>query len=48
LLGKSNAFQGGLLAEGVREWSVEQVFGPERDEVTGKWKRLYNKELCAL
>jgi hypothetical protein len=25
-----------------------RIFGPKRDEVTGKWRRLHNKELCAL
>jgi hypothetical protein len=25
-----------------------RIFGPKRDEVTGKWRRLLNKELCAL
>jgi hypothetical protein len=24
------------------------VFGPKRDEVTGEWRRLHNKELYAL
>jgi hypothetical protein len=24
------------------------AFGPERDEVTGEWRRLHNKELHAL
>jgi hypothetical protein len=25
-----------------------RIFGPKRDEVTGKWRRLHNKELYAL
>jgi hypothetical protein len=25
-----------------------RIFGPKRDEVTGEWRRLHNKELCAL
>jgi hypothetical protein len=25
-----------------------RIFGPKRDEVTGEWKRLHNKELYAL
>ena len=25
-----------------------KIFGPKRDEVTGEWKRLHNKELYAL
>jgi hypothetical protein len=24
------------------------IFGPKRDEVTGEWRRLHNKELHAL
>ena len=24
---------------------LRKIFGPRRDEVTGKWKRLHNKEL---
>ena len=27
---------------------LKRVFGPRRDEVTGEWRRLYNKELYAL
>jgi hypothetical protein len=25
-----------------------RIFGPKRDEVTGKWRRLHNKELYTL
>jgi hypothetical protein len=25
-----------------------RIFGPKRDEVTGKWRRLHNKELYEL
>jgi hypothetical protein len=28
--------------------SVKGIFGPKRDEVTGEWRRLQNKELYAL
>ena len=27
---------------------LRRVFGPERDEVTGEWRRLHNKELYSL
>jgi hypothetical protein len=27
---------------------LRRIFGPERDEVTGEWRRLYNKELYAM
>jgi hypothetical protein len=26
---------------------LRRMFGPKRDEVTGKWRRLHKKELCA-
>jgi hypothetical protein len=27
---------------------LRKTFGPKRDEVTGEWRRLHNKELYAL
>jgi hypothetical protein len=27
---------------------LTRIFGPKRDEVTGEWRRLHNKELYAL
>jgi hypothetical protein len=27
---------------------LRRIFGPERDEITGKWRRLHNKELYDL
>ena len=27
---------------------LKKIFGPKRDEVTRQWKRLHNKEVCAL
>jgi hypothetical protein len=27
---------------------LRRIFGPKRDKVTGKWRRLHNKELYAL
>jgi hypothetical protein len=27
---------------------LRRIFGPKRDELTGEWRRLHNKELCAL
>ena len=27
---------------------LRRIFGPERDGVTGEWRRLHNKELNAL
>jgi hypothetical protein len=34
-----------------REWVFEnkvlkRIFGPKKDEVTGGWRNLHNKELC--
>jgi hypothetical protein len=37
------------LRLGVFEKKVlRRIFGPKRDEVTGEWRRLHNKELYAL
>jgi hypothetical protein len=33
-----------VFANGV----LRRIFGPKRDELTGEWRRLYNKELYAL
>jgi hypothetical protein len=27
---------------------LRRIFGPKRDEVTGEWRRLHNKELYSL
>jgi hypothetical protein len=27
---------------------LRRIFGPKRDQVTGEWRRLHNKELYAL
>jgi hypothetical protein len=27
---------------------LRRIFGPKRDEVTGEWRRLHNKELYIL
>jgi hypothetical protein len=27
---------------------LRRIFGPKKDEVTGEWRRLHNKELYAL
>jgi hypothetical protein len=27
---------------------LRRILGPKRDEVTGEWRRLHNKELYAL
>jgi hypothetical protein len=27
---------------------LRRIFGPKRDGVTGKWRRLHNEELCDL
>jgi hypothetical protein len=26
---------------------LRKIFGSKRDEITGEWRRLQNKELCA-
>jgi hypothetical protein len=30
------------------KWVLRKVFGPKRDEVTGEWRRLHNKEIYDL
>jgi hypothetical protein len=25
---------------------LKRIFGPKRDEVTGRWRKLHNQELC--
>jgi hypothetical protein len=37
-----------MLAEGIREWGAEKIYGPKRDDVTGEWRRLHDKELYIL
>jgi hypothetical protein len=27
---------------------LSRIFGPKRDEVTGRWRKLHNEELCDL
>jgi hypothetical protein len=27
---------------------LRKIFGPKRDEVTGEWRRIHNKEICNL
>jgi hypothetical protein len=27
---------------------LRKIFGPKRDEVAGRWKRMHNEELCDL
>jgi hypothetical protein len=27
---------------------LRRILGPKRDEVTGEWRRLHNKELCTV
>jgi hypothetical protein len=33
---------------GVANRVLRRVFGPKRDEVTGEWRKLHNKELNEL
>jgi hypothetical protein len=32
----------------IKNRVLRRIFGPKRDEVTGEWRRLHNKELYAL
>jgi len=29
-------------------WVLMRIFGPEREEVTGEWRKLHNEELIDL
>jgi hypothetical protein len=31
-----------------KNWVLRRIFGPKRDEMTGEWRRLHNKELSGL
>jgi hypothetical protein len=33
------------LGDGVTHLGAEEIFGLKKDEVTGEWRRLHNKEL---
>jgi hypothetical protein len=37
-----------LLLGHVYIYVLRRVFGPKRDEVTGKWRKLHNEELNDL
>ena len=37
--------KGGKEAEVFENMVLRRIFGPRRDEVTGKWRRLQNEEL---
>jgi hypothetical protein len=40
--------QRGQYAQGFRDRGVRGVFGPKRNDVTGEWRRLHNKNFYAL
>jgi hypothetical protein len=40
--------EGGKQAEVFENKVLRRIFGPKRNEVTGEWRRLHNKELYAL
>jgi hypothetical protein len=37
-----------LIALIILKWVLRRIFGPKRDEVTGDWRKLHNKELHGL
>ena len=37
-----------VVLYGCEIWSLRRIFGPKRDEVTGEWGKLHNKELYAV
>jgi hypothetical protein len=40
--------EGGTKAEVLKNMMMRRIFGPKRDEVTGEWRRLHNKDLNDL
>ena len=32
----------------LKNWVLRRIFGPERDEVTGKWRKIHNEEVNDL
>jgi hypothetical protein len=40
--------EGGKYAEVFENRVLRRIFGPERDEVKGKWRKLHNEELNDL
>jgi hypothetical protein len=40
--------EGGTQAEGFENRVLRKILGSERDEETGKWRRLHNEELNDL
>jgi len=37
-----------IRTKGVRELGAEGIFGPNREEVTGEWRKLRSEELQDL
>jgi hypothetical protein len=31
-----------------KNWALRRIFGPNRDKVTGEWRKLHNEELNDL
>jgi hypothetical protein len=42
------AYKGRKILRVFENKVLRRIFGPKRDEVTGEWRRLHNKELYAL
>jgi hypothetical protein len=40
--------KGGTQTEDVEIRVLRRIFGPKRDEMTGEWRKLHNKELHDL
>jgi hypothetical protein len=36
------------VGETGEDRALRKIFGPERDEVTGEWKRLHNEQFYGL
>jgi len=40
--------EGGTWLRVFENRGLRRIFGPEKDEVTGEWRKLYNEELSDL
>ena len=40
--------EGGLYADVFENGVLISIFGPEREEVTGEWRRIHKEELYGL
>jgi hypothetical protein len=44
----TNSMELSTSSQAVTSAATQEIFGPKRDEVTGEWRKLHNKELHDL